>query len=71
MKYNDNSNYYIHTVHCGNCGEVNLLQIPKGTRVSDYLRYHDCQNCGIKLKPDYYDKPYRWNEPMMEARNGT
>lgn len=49
-----NSDNYIHTEGCSNCGWSNTLVIPKGKALDSFLKNTDCSNCGVVLKqPDY------------------
>lgn len=47
---------YIHTEHCDNCGHYNILAIPKGTEVKEFLEATMCSNCGVKLRKSYYER---------------
>ena len=41
-------------VKCANCGQANILQIPKGVLVVDYARHEmqelACDGCGCNLR---------------------
>lgn len=41
--------YYDFTVSCDNCEAELELEIPKGTRVKDFLKQKKCTQCGCFL----------------------
>jgi hypothetical protein len=53
---------YTHTEHCRNCGAPNMLDIPKGETISQYLKRVRCSNCGVVLK----ESDYKMHKPIEE-----
>jgi hypothetical protein len=43
---------YISTMRCDNCGALNVLEIPMGTRIDDVIKKGDkyCESCRCLLK---------------------
>lgn len=55
-KFDKDSENYTHSETCRNCGHVNIVSIQKGTMILDALEYKSCSKCGVKLRPNEFDK---------------
>ena len=47
----ENETYHAN-ITCQNCGEYNLVDVPKGTTISRYKKQHKCEKCGCYLEKD-------------------
>ena len=57
---------YEYTIYCGNCGRVQVVEIPKGTRANAFIRDLICPNCGCKvLLEDRQDIYSGWASPIL------